>query len=373
MCQQDTPPSVRRATDPPRRPSPPPPLQHVDARMLHNSSPVTSERLSASPRPPWRTSFTASSDSPLSSSTGTRTTQLPRCAVVNFRRDGNVLRWTPRARENTGGMAARVKDFDDAFQLEELSSRTFGFSMRNVHRDDIDSYPFIAHDVARATDLSFAIVAAASAGMEAPPPRHRHPFRRITNIFRGRNRSPDRRAPIRIRSHNPSGVALPPDIARRALSARVKYPSRFDHVAPPPPPSRPPLPPRCHKERRSLSTGDIHVIRAPHASQPIVTTRTSPARKARANLGCVPRTRQSTMNRRTRPSLRNMFRRRTEMHQLVDPDRAVDGALPEQENPQTVQHDGRKSGAKRSVKLHRVAGQREERFDDAYLLFMQDR
>lgn len=53
---------------------------------------------------------------------------LPRCAVVNFTKDGHLIKWTPRARENTGGMAARVRDFDDAFQLEELSSRTFAFS-----------------------------------------------------------------------------------------------------------------------------------------------------------------------------------------------------------------------------------------------------
>lgn len=59
---------------------------------------------------------------------------LPRCAVVNFRRDGDQVHVTPRAYRNNGGMACRVLKFEDAFQLEELSSRTFAFSKPNRHQ-----------------------------------------------------------------------------------------------------------------------------------------------------------------------------------------------------------------------------------------------
>lgn len=48
---------------------------------------------------------------------------LPRCAVVNFSRDGDNLRWAPRATQNASGVAARVHNFEDAFSLEEFSSR----------------------------------------------------------------------------------------------------------------------------------------------------------------------------------------------------------------------------------------------------------
>lgn len=48
---------------------------------------------------------------------------LPRCAVVNFRREGDNLRWAPRVTQNASGVAARVHNFEDAFSLEEFSSR----------------------------------------------------------------------------------------------------------------------------------------------------------------------------------------------------------------------------------------------------------
>ena len=48
---------------------------------------------------------------------------LPRCAVVNFRKEGNHLRWSSKAAYNTGGVAARVGNFEESFLLEEFSSR----------------------------------------------------------------------------------------------------------------------------------------------------------------------------------------------------------------------------------------------------------
>lgn len=47
---------------------------------------------------------------------------LPRCAVVNFCRDGESLRWAPRVTHNTSGVPARIHNFEDAFSLEEYSS-----------------------------------------------------------------------------------------------------------------------------------------------------------------------------------------------------------------------------------------------------------
>lgn len=48
---------------------------------------------------------------------------LPRCGVVNFRKDGDSLRWAPIVNHNASGVAARVHNFEDAFSLEEFSSR----------------------------------------------------------------------------------------------------------------------------------------------------------------------------------------------------------------------------------------------------------
>lgn len=53
----------------------------------------------------------------------TPVSRLPRCAVVNFRKDGAALAWSPRLSQNLGGLAARVNNFEDAFSLEEFSSR----------------------------------------------------------------------------------------------------------------------------------------------------------------------------------------------------------------------------------------------------------
>lgn len=48
---------------------------------------------------------------------------LPRCAVINFSKNGDNLRWAPCATQNASGVAARVHNFEDAFSLEEFSSR----------------------------------------------------------------------------------------------------------------------------------------------------------------------------------------------------------------------------------------------------------
>lgn len=47
---------------------------------------------------------------------------LPRCAVVNFQKEGDTLRWAPRVSHNVSGLPARVHNFEDAFTLEEFSS-----------------------------------------------------------------------------------------------------------------------------------------------------------------------------------------------------------------------------------------------------------
>lgn len=48
---------------------------------------------------------------------------LPRCGVLNFCKEGDSLRWAPRVTRNCGGIAARVHNFEDAFSLEEFSSK----------------------------------------------------------------------------------------------------------------------------------------------------------------------------------------------------------------------------------------------------------
>lgn len=49
---------------------------------------------------------------------------LPRCAVVNFQKDGENLSWKPRVSQNLSGLPARAHNFEDAFSLEEFSSTT---------------------------------------------------------------------------------------------------------------------------------------------------------------------------------------------------------------------------------------------------------
>lgn len=49
---------------------------------------------------------------------------LPRCAVVNFHKDGDNLNWKPRVAQNLSGLPARAHNFEDAFSLEEFSSTT---------------------------------------------------------------------------------------------------------------------------------------------------------------------------------------------------------------------------------------------------------
>lgn len=49
---------------------------------------------------------------------------LPRCAVVNFQKDGDHLNWKPRVAQNLSGLPARAHNFEDAFSLEEFSSTT---------------------------------------------------------------------------------------------------------------------------------------------------------------------------------------------------------------------------------------------------------
>lgn len=51
---------------------------------------------------------------------------LPRCGVVRFRREGDTVQWAPRVTSNTSGLAARVLCFEEAFMLEEFSSRALG-------------------------------------------------------------------------------------------------------------------------------------------------------------------------------------------------------------------------------------------------------
>lgn len=140
---------------------------------------------------------------------------LPRCAVVNFCREGDIVRWTPRARENTGGMAARVKDFDDAFQLEELSSRTFGLSQNFRRRRRQHQSVF---DDENRFDLSTALVAAAEAGLEAPAPtpaprkRRMAGWRRFAGVFAARKgkqaNNMDERADERHVIHQRTSVSM---------------------------------------------------------------------------------------------------------------------------------------------------------------------
>ncbi len=58
---------------------------------------------------------------------------LPRCAVVRYRREGNKVHWTPCG-PPASPVAARVRNFEDAFELEEFSSRAL-----NSNR----SYPIV--------------------------------------------------------------------------------------------------------------------------------------------------------------------------------------------------------------------------------------
>ena len=191
-------------------------LHRVQDKLLADSSPVSSERRSNSrstadsfrsgvlggvvSRRTTRRTVSWMCDSPVSgddlpddapNSLMSRGS-LPRCAVVNFCREGDVVRWTPRARENTGGMAARVRDFDDAFQLEELSSRTFGLSgnFRRRRRQQQNN----VFDNDNHFDISAALAAAAHAGLEAPVPvqnptpvrKRRSAWRRFARVFAAR-------------------------------------------------------------------------------------------------------------------------------------------------------------------------------------------
>lgn len=156
---------------------------------------------------------------------------LPRCAVVNFRREGDVVRWTPRARENTGGMAARVRNFDDAFQLEELSSRNFGFSSPRIHMAAADM------------DISGVLAAAAEAGMVAPPPpqTRRHRLARALRLLRP-----------------PSKDAKPAKSLPHAVSAVAA--TSTTTTSPPPAPAYSAQP---RGLRRSVSASDLGCV--PHA------------------------------------------------------------------------------------------------------------
>lgn len=85
---------------------------------------------------------------------------LQSCAVVNFRCDGDVVHSTPRAHQNTGAMAAHVRNFDYCFQIEKLSSRNFDFSNPVINM----------HGGANHMDISSGLVATADTGLGAPPP-----------------------------------------------------------------------------------------------------------------------------------------------------------------------------------------------------------
>lgn len=129
---------------PPRRSPSQRPSHVVVAEMGPNTPPPprhSSSTITASPV------TTPSSTSPCSTSPSnprtppprpqTPTAKLPRCAVVNFRKDGSSLAWAPRLSHNRGGIAARVHNFEDAFSLEEFSSRALNapVSMRDAHND----------------------------------------------------------------------------------------------------------------------------------------------------------------------------------------------------------------------------------------------
>lgn len=228
-----------------------------DALLLpESSSPVTSEGRSRSssaraaqrcssfasaartPPSPRRVRAWDADDSPLSSDALeadlARKSSLPRCAVVHFRREGDVVRWTPRARENTGGMAARTRDFDDAFQLEELSSRTFAFGRRRASRAYHEA-PAVER-AAEALDVGVTLAAAAAAGLAAPPPPSpRGRLRRFAALLRRRVAQP----PPRQRHTAPA--ASEDHLARLRAHASA-------HVEP--------------TARRSLSTGDIRAMRS---------------------------------------------------------------------------------------------------------------
>lgn len=155
-------PSLSPLTSPDRTPVSTPSPRSTDRTQWFSAwnyvdSPVSSHDLGSS-------QSQSQSQTQLQHSQSMSRASLPRCAVVNFCRDGDVVRWTPRARENTGGMAARVRDFDDAFQLEELSSRTFGFSAARMGRRNG------AHAHAQDIDISGVLSAAVEAGMVAPAP-----------------------------------------------------------------------------------------------------------------------------------------------------------------------------------------------------------
>lgn len=85
---------------------------------------------------------------------------LPRCAVVSFRKDGDSVHWLPAAPSNSGGLGARVRGFDSAFELEEFSSRAL---------------------VPRYVDLGELLAAIAAENQPRPPRRRSLRFRLRSN------------------------------------------------------------------------------------------------------------------------------------------------------------------------------------------------
>ncbi len=105
-------------------------------RICHHlvlTSPVYASLFMSSPSSP----SPSRCPSPLSSSSVlTVRSSLPRCAVVTFARKDDRLLWEPRARQNTGGLGARVGDINDAFKLHELSCRALALSRKNENADE---------------------------------------------------------------------------------------------------------------------------------------------------------------------------------------------------------------------------------------------
>lgn len=66
-----------------------------------------------------------------SSSTST-SPSLPRCAVVRYHREGGKVHWIPCNTTTTSSVAARVRDFDNAFELEQYSSRAVGIPLKSI-------------------------------------------------------------------------------------------------------------------------------------------------------------------------------------------------------------------------------------------------
>lgn len=79
---------------------------------------------------------------------------LPRCAVLNYRKEGDLVHWNSCVLRNYGGIAARVRNFDEAFELEEFSSQQIGFYRPGLSRSIDFNNPYDFHAVFPPEDVT---------------------------------------------------------------------------------------------------------------------------------------------------------------------------------------------------------------------------